>query len=76
MELQERRLGDRILHALDLALEQKHLDVAEHLAQALEAALTRFGGAGAVDHRTFTEAMALAFERLEALRREEHTMKP
>ncbi|CAO3429946.1 hypothetical protein [Azospirillum doebereinerae] len=69
MVLNERRLGDRILSALEMALEQEHLDVAEHLALALEATLTRFGGPGAVDHRELSRAMVEAFERLEALRR-------
>ncbi|MCG5242848.1 hypothetical protein [Azospirillum doebereinerae] len=70
MVLNERRLGDRILSALEMALEQGHLDVAEHLALALEATLTRFGGPGAVDHRELSLAMAQAFERLGALRKE------
>lgn len=74
MTVNERRLGDRILHALELALEQKHLDVAEHLALALEAALTRFGGKDMVDHREFTEAMDLAFVKLDELRRDSHSL--
>ncbi len=70
----ERRLGDRILSALELALEQKHLDVAEHLASALEETLTRFGGPGAVEHREFSAALAGAFEKLDALRRAAHSV--
>ncbi|MBP2299558.1 hypothetical protein [Azospirillum picis] len=72
MDGNERRLGDRILGALELALEQKHLDVAEHLARALEETLTRFGGSDAVDHRRLSSGMVQAFERLDALRRQEH----
>lgn len=74
MTLNERRLGDRILVALDLALEQRHLEVAEHLARALEEALTRFGGPDAVDHRDLSTGMIQAFERLSALRRSEHSL--
>ncbi|MBP2230601.1 hypothetical protein J2847_003906 [Azospirillum agricola] len=69
MSLNERRLGDRILSALELALDQQHLDVAEHLARALEGTLTRFGGPSAVEHRQLPAGMVTAFERLEALRR-------
>lgn len=74
MTVNERRLGDRILHALQLALEQRHLEVAEPLALALEAALTRFGGKDMVDHREFTEAMDLAFVKLDELRRTAHSL--
>ena len=69
MSTEERRLGDRILHALNLALDQKDLEVAEHLARALETALTRFGGAGAVEHRDLSDSMILAFRKLDDLRR-------
>jgi len=70
----ERRLGDRILSALELALVQKHLDVAEHLARALEETLTRFGGPDAIDHRELSAGMVLAFEKLDELRRAEHSL--
>lgn len=64
----ERRLGDRILEALHLALDQDELEVAEHLARALEETLTRFGGKGAVDQRDLPESMLQAFDRLDQLR--------
>ena len=67
----ERRLGDRILYALELALEQKDLDVAELLAKALEATLTRFGGPNAVDKRDLPERMLAAFDGLDRLRHAE-----
>ena len=69
----ERRLGDRILSALDLALDQGHLDVAEYLARALEETLTRFGGPDAVDHRDLSSGMVQAFEKLDILRRTRHS---
>ncbi|MBK1837728.1 hypothetical protein JHL17_09905 [Azospirillum sp. YIM B02556] len=75
MSSNERRLGDRILAALELALEQKHLDVAEHLARALEETLTRFGGPDAVDHRELSAGMLQAFAALEDLRRDAHRLR-
>lgn len=68
MNVDERRLGDRILHALDLALEQEELEIAEHLARALEEAMTRFGGSGATERRDVPEAILTALDRLEVLR--------
>ncbi|WP_029008451.1 hypothetical protein [Azospirillum halopraeferens] len=70
--LDERRLGDRILHALELALEQEELEVCEHLARALEESLTRFGGPGRSDRRDLPPGMVDAFERLERLRHHAH----
>lgn len=64
----ERRLGDRVLEALELALEQEDLEVAEHLGRALELALTRFGGAGKVEHREPPPGAEAALDRLEALK--------
>jgi hypothetical protein len=68
MSNHERRLSDRIYEALDLALEREELEVAEHLARALEETLTRFGGAGVVDHRVMPDSMLQAFDRLDRLR--------
>ena len=64
----ERRLGDRVLHALELALDQQDLDVSELLGKALETALTRFGGKDAVEHRPVPEPFLAAFDRLDRLR--------
>ncbi len=68
----ERRLGDRILGALDLALDQENLAVAEHLELAFEAAMTSFGGPGAVEQRDIPEAMSRIYVRLDELRRQRH----
>ncbi len=65
----ERRLGDRVLGALNLALDQDNLEVAEHLVLAFESAMTRFGGPGAVEQRDVPAAMASTYLRLEELRR-------
>lgn len=40
------RLSDRILYALEMALEQKDLELAEQLNTALELAMTRNAGGG------------------------------
>lgn len=66
----DRRLGDRILFALELALDQREIQIAEMLARALELALTRFGGPNVVEKRPAPQGLDEAFERLERLRRE------
>jgi hypothetical protein len=68
----ERRLGDRVLWALELALDQEDLEVAEPLERAFEAAMTRFGGPDAVENRDIPAGMARAYERLDDLRRRRH----
>ena len=64
----ERRLGDRILAALNLALDQDDLEVADLLERAFEATMTRFGGPGVTELRDIPEGMEHAYERLDALR--------
>ena len=68
MVADERRLGDRILASLHLALDQEDLEVAEHLERAFEACMTRFGGADATELRDSPEDMERAYERLDKLR--------
>lgn len=69
MGAEERRLSDRILSALELAIDQEDLGVAEHLAKALEEALTRFGGPGVPDRRELPDDMLVVLDRLDHLRR-------
>lgn len=64
----ERRLGDRILHALELALDEDDLETAELLAKAMETALTRIGGPDSTDLRPPPDGLDAVFERLEAMR--------
>ncbi len=64
----ERRLGDRILTALHLALDQGNLEVAELLERAFESAMTSFGGPGATELRDVPAGMTRAYERLDELR--------
>jgi hypothetical protein len=67
---QTRRLSDRILAALELALEQGNLEAAEHLKLALEEVMTAFGGPESTDQRDLPPTLIEALDRLEALRRE------
>lgn len=69
MSMQLRRLSDKILFAFDQAVEQRQVEVAEHLLRALELALTRQGGKGSTDHRTELGPVVEAYSRLDALRR-------
>lgn len=66
--MEERRLCDRVLHALELALEQEHLEVALHLASALELTLTDFGGPDKKERRDLPPEVADALDRLDALK--------
>ncbi|HBH26782.1 MAG TPA: hypothetical protein DDX54_05220 [Rhodospirillaceae bacterium] len=68
---EHRRLGDLILDALELAIEQRDEVVAALLLQALDLAMTRgAGGKGFTERRSMPPAIARALERLEALRRD------
>ncbi|MFY8094046.1 MAG: hypothetical protein ACOVN0_11270 [Niveispirillum sp.] len=64
----DRRLGDRILAALDLAIDQQELEIAEQLWRALELALSRFGGPDAIEKREPPSHLDEVLDRLLALR--------
>ncbi len=69
MAMEFKRLSDRILYALQLALEQKDLPICEHLNRALEESLTRkSGGKGFVERREFTAEYDAAMLKLHDLR--------
>lgn len=57
MALEYKRLSDRILFAFELAVEQEDLNIANHLMQAMETAITRTAGG-----KDFTERRELAPE--------------
>jgi len=61
-----RRLSDKILMAFNQACEQRAVEVAELLMQALELALTKEGGPGKIDNRKDLEAVFLAFDKLKS----------
>lgn len=65
----EIRLGDKILSALEMALEQNDLNVAETLLRALEMTMTRKIGEGFVERRDYPEALEKAMVKLEELRK-------
>lgn len=65
------RLSDKVLEALQLALEQKDLAIAEFLTRALEMAMTRgAGGKGFTERREFSGEVEQALSRLDALKKE------
>lgn len=64
------RLSDRIFEALNMALEQKDVGIAEVLARALEMALTRNSGGGEfVERREYAKEVEAALAKLDELRR-------
>ena len=68
-EKEKIRLSDRILSALDLALDQGDLKIAEMLTRALEVAMTRSsGGSEFVERRDYPPEIEAAIERLYKLR--------
>lgn len=63
------RLSDRILFALELALEQKDLELSEALNKALEMAMTRNTGGGEfVERRDYPKEIEAALGQLRALK--------
>ncbi len=63
------RLSDRILSALELAINQKDILIAEQLLRALELAMTRnAGGKNFKEKRDYPPAIADAINRLELLK--------
>ena len=64
-KLNELRLSDRILFALELALQQDDTRVAETLSKALEMSMTRNTGGGAfVERRDYPVEIEDALDRL------------
>ncbi len=63
------RLSDRILSALDLALEQEDVQTSDMLVRALEMSMTRNTGGGEfIERRDYPPAMEGAMERFYALK--------
>ena len=64
------RLSDRILDALELALDQEDTQTAEHLVNAMELAMTRqTGGSKYVERREYPERVDSAIDRFHDLKR-------
>lgn len=63
------RLSDRILSALELALEQEDVKIAEILVRALEQAMTRNTGGGEfIERRDYPPQIERAMDKLYDLR--------
>ncbi|MGB4057613.1 MAG: hypothetical protein WBK77_05975 [Alphaproteobacteria bacterium] len=63
------RLSDRILSALELALEQKDVKIAEALVKAMELSMTRNTGGGEfVERRDYPPEIEKAMDMLYDLR--------
>jgi hypothetical protein len=63
--INELRLSDRILFALDLALHQEDFKVAQTLSKALEMSMTRNTGGGAfVERRDYPPEIEQALDRM------------
>tara|TARA_R110002072_G_scaffold170909_2_gene324632 strand:- start:544 stop:780 length:237 start_codon:yes stop_codon:yes gene_type:complete len=66
------RLSDRILSALELALEQNDVKISEILTRALEQAMTRNSGGGEfVERRDYPPEIESAMNKLYSLRDEQ-----
>ena len=66
------RLSDRILFALELALEQGDVPISESLTRALEMSMTRNTGGGEfVERRDYPAAMEEAMKILNDLRKKQ-----
>mgnify|MGYP006067654799 FL=1 len=63
------RLSDRILSALELALDQGDLKISELLTKALEQSMTRNTGGGEfIERRDYPPEIERAMDKLYALR--------
>lgn len=64
------RLSDRVLFALEMALEQEDIELAVLLARALELAMTRNTGGGEfIERRDYPPEMESALNRLKAIQK-------
>ena len=71
--LNDQRLSDRILYAMELALMQKDLEIADTLKRALEQAMTRNTGGGMfIERRDYPEYIQNALDELIELHKEEN----
>ncbi|MCK5284469.1 MAG: hypothetical protein KAJ86_02660 [Alphaproteobacteria bacterium] len=69
------RLSDRILSALELALEQEDLKVAEVLTRSMEVTMTRnTGGNEFVERRDYPPQIEKAMDKLRDLRDKQNSI--
>lgn len=63
------RLSDRILFALEMALDQEDITIADALVRALEMSMTRNTGGGEfIERRDYPTEIEKALDRLAALK--------
>lgn len=68
------RLSDRILFALQMALEQEDVAISEVLVRALEMSMTRNTGGGEfIERRDYPPEIEAAMDKLAEIRKQ-HTM--
>lgn len=66
------RLSDRILFALQLALEQEDVELGECLVKALELAMTRNTGGGEfIERRDYPPEIDAALDKLAAIKKKQ-----
>ena len=64
------RLSDRILSALELALEQDDVKIAEYLTSAMELSMTRNTGGGEfIERRDYPPEIEKAMDKLNELKK-------
>lgn len=65
------RLSDRVLYAMELALKQEDLEIAEILNKAMDLSMTRNTGGGEfVERRDYSREIERALEDLRALKKQ------
>ena len=70
------RLSDRILYALELAIEQEDISIAESLVRALELAMTRNTGGGEfVERRDYPQEIKDAMDKLREIKKQSSAFK-
>lgn len=76
MSLEYKRLSDRILFALELAVEQQDLTISEDLVNAMEKSITRAaGGKNFVERRELAPEYDTVLTQFDALREKEGKSK-
>lgn len=66
------RLSDRVLFALELALEQKDVAIAEILVRALDLSMTRNTGGGEfIERRDYPREIETALDKLRDLKKKQ-----
>lgn len=70
------RLSDRILYALELAIEQEDVSIAEALVRCLELAMTRNTGGGEfVERRDYPDEIKHAMDKLRDIKKQVALMR-